>query len=403
MSVYVVVGMVGAAAAGVRGEGLSGEMEGAVKQLGEGSYAAREAGVEAVRGTLRKEMGSLLAGRDTEGAARLAELMEYEEALARFGLEALKLPREEREGLLKWGLSKEHAGLIARAYADRVDKRVEASRELAKVEGAPGSWLLGQLLKDGEREVYLAAMETAWDRRPVTTEVVDALWARAVESGTQANRVQTQGVKRLMFRGRNVGNVMAGQSFFRLQQDNNLATETLVALRDPLIVRKLEVFFEQMGQATAAQREVMFNTYGSGTVNVYKLVETYQPKSLVPALVGLATGPAVQTNKGNIGKVGYSFTNRTWPLGMVVTLTGQSVEEYKMRRLAQVNNMWTFSDEKEEAAGVEMLKGWWEKHKGEYPGAATQAAATQGVGRVMIQGGGAGAKIVEKAEEDDGN
>ncbi len=155
---------------------LSPQMDAALRQLTGGSYVERQKAMTAIQQALADQMRQMLAVDDPEARARVGGLLEFDDALVKWAMDSLKLPAGERASQLNWGLKADIFPIIAKVYSSNTQTRVAGVKELGKIPGPEASSVLGRLIVDDQREVYLAAMEAVWDR-PATPAVIE----RAVE------------------------------------------------------------------------------------------------------------------------------------------------------------------------------------------------------------------------------
>jgi hypothetical protein len=366
---------------------LSPALKTALQGLSAEDYKAREKALTDLQRVLAQQLQAILATDDPESQSRLAALLEFNDGISRWAIEALKLPDQQRQAQLKWGLSPKALPAIAKLYSASDDRRVEGVRDLARMDDPEVSFVLARLLDDPERAVYLAAMEAVWDRKP-TDAVVNSLWNRAVEAGFAAYNpapVVVAGGVNVAFRGRIIGGAVYDNALYRRMQDHQIATDVLVNLKAPQLTPKLQALFEKADQALSAGdpngRMWMYMAQSEPMKNAYRLVEAYKTKEIVPLVYHIATARITSRSQGQFGNEKYFWSNRTAALAAVVRMTDQNAEDYKLRKLTQIGSMWCVPTEADENAGLVKLKAWWQKNSAAFGGklapAEAGAAATQ--------------------------
>lgn len=96
--------------------------------------------------------------------------------------------------------------------------------------------------------------------------------------------------------------------------------------------------------------------------NVYKLLDAYRPKSVLPTLFHLATGQVRQPFNGQINNRRYFWSNRTLPLATLLLLTDQNPQDYKVSSVAAPIGTWVFAAQGDEEAAIKKLREWWAAH-----------------------------------------
>ena len=222
---------------------LSSAMREALPGLSAEDYQTREQAQKQIQLALGQQLASLLGNHDIEAEARTAALLEFNDGVTRWAIDALQLPPEQRQAQIKWGLNPEVLPIVARIYSPTLNNRIEGIKQLPKYDDADVSFLLARLLSDSDRAVYLGAMEAVWDRKP-TDAIVDALWYRAVENGFALPNSQPvgRGGNMVFFRGRPIGDNIAAS---RRLQDDKIAVEVLINLKAPQMRDRLKTFFEK--------------------------------------------------------------------------------------------------------------------------------------------------------------
>jgi len=344
----------------------------AVGQLSAEDFTSREKAVSQLQAALGQELRAIAEVQDPEAQARIGDLLAFEEGLAAWAGEVMKLPRDKQKAMLDLGLRADVLPHVAGLYMKDVGKRLDAVKALGKIADAGVTDLLAKALEDPEQQVYVAAMEAVWDRQP-TDAVVEALWVRAVTA--QFATMRPQPVDRLpanvTFRGKSIPVQDNGDNTMYLRmQDNTLATDVLAHLQAPGIGTKLKALFEEVEAAYSKKNP---NGVGGGDQDVWmymptqesmknaaRLAEAYKPKEIVPVLYRIATGPALQKSSGQMGR-GQTFywSNRTWAVVLTLKLTGQPTEVWNIKAQPNLSNMWTLPGEADEHAVIAKLREWW--------------------------------------------
>src|ERR1035437_7682418 len=78
--------------------GVSPAVEKAVGEISGGDENTRDAGLKKLEGVLGEQMRELIASDDPETQSRVVGLLQFNESLAGWVLETLKLPQEEGKG-----------------------------------------------------------------------------------------------------------------------------------------------------------------------------------------------------------------------------------------------------------------------------------------------------------------
>ncbi len=223
-------------------------MDAALRQLSDASYEGREKAMAAVKQALAEQMQQML-GRATRRSRRVwPTCLSLTTRWCAGPSNALTLSAADRAAQLKWGVSPEVYPLIARIYSTDPVARMAGIKELGKLRGDEASCLLGHLLADDHREVYLAAMEAVWDRAP-TPAMIDALWSRAVEASVAQYRYPVARANvPVQFHGKTVGTVYYGNMYSRMA-DNDIATDVLIHFKSPLVGRKIKDFLAEVDEA----------------------------------------------------------------------------------------------------------------------------------------------------------
>ena len=355
-------------------------IEAALHQLSSDEFSAREKALRDLETLLGQQTAALLSPADPESKARVASLLEFNEALSAWVLQTLKLPEEQRHRMLEFGLRPEVLPVVSRLGLPVPGVRVVVVRELGAISDAMVDEVLAPLLDDVDRGVYVAAMEVAWDR-PATDGIVDRLWDRAVEAGFSIYAPQPNQQPDVMFRGEVLGPTFYDNVAYKRMQDSIVATDVLILLNPPLLTGKLKTFMERVVKAYQSPnpRDARIWMFGPNSLpmkNVYAMLRAYRSRESLPALYRLATSPLVQPFNGQMNNLRYFWSNRTYPLALLLELTDQQAADYKLSRLARPQGTWAFANQGEEEAAIKKLQTWWENNPQAYPAEAPADAAT---------------------------
>jgi len=145
--VFLLAGGVSARAAD-KSEVLSPVVKEALDGLSAEDYGVREKALQQLEVALGRQLQAMVSLDDPESQTRLSALLEFNEGLTHWAIDTLKLPDEQRKTQLKWGLAPEMVATVAKAYSSNADRRLEAAKELAKLEGEEPALLVAHLLND---------------------------------------------------------------------------------------------------------------------------------------------------------------------------------------------------------------------------------------------------------------
>ena len=354
---------------------LSPAIDTALHRLSSEDFSVREKALHDLELAMGKQTEAMLAPGDAESKARIAALLEFNEGLSRWILNTLKLPEEQHRRLLAFGLQPEMLPIVAKLASSTPSIRIEGLHELARVQDPTVSDLIAALLDDNDRGVYIAAMEIAWDR-PATDAIVDRLWERAVEAGFSIYTPQQNQQPDVLFHGQALGPTFFDNAAYRRMQDSNIACDVLIHLNSPRVNLKLKAFFETVDRALSTpnardNRIWMFGPNSAPMKNVYALLRVYRSREAMPALFRLATGPLRQPFNGQINNARYFWSNRTQPFAVLLQLTDQRSEDYKLTQLTRPPGMWAFASQIDEDAAIKKLQTWWANNPQAYPAPET--------------------------------
>jgi len=320
--------------------------------------------------------------RDLEGVARSAAVLEFNEALSRWAIEAMQLPADQRAAVLQWGLSAEGMQIVSRAYSPNSDVRVAGVAELSRVPGTAVSVLLARMISDTDRAVALAAMDALWDRPP-TPQGLAVLWDRGIGAimvnygmpRTERNRV-------LNFHGRMITVNNANNINW---EDSAVATDVLAHLQAPETAARLRTFLLDLANAPTDNNnnnyryQMLLPNYGGPGQNLTRLIDAFKPREVISVYMRFITNPAI--NDGNNGEA--TINGKTYHYSMRIEMAyrlckaiGQDPDTYGFRKVPQYGDRAMLEgSQKEEDAALGKIKAWWETHKFEY-GEKPTAAAT---------------------------
>jgi hypothetical protein len=396
-----------AAAGGAGGTGaatLSPEFAAAFEKLASSDAAEREKAITALQqlyvGRMRQTIAMqevmlrvqqdlaaqlrLLTGRmgpEADADTRAAGLLDFNQAVARWASDVMALPADERKAMLAWGTNDAVMPLIGQLYGRDVDTRLQAVKDLAKLQGATAqvNWMLLQLLNDPERAVSLTAMDVLY-YRPPDAAIITALWNRATAQA-QANlrnvgrpsryRSITVGERSLQVYDNEQAN------YQRNNTDVDIAADLLVKFKDPQVGEKLDELFVELGRtmtnANDSRWRVVTPNYGGGQV-FSKLIDAYQPKEAVRFFARVLEQTTQDGNDSTMPINGQPekvrMSSRIEAAVMLLRATGQNMEEYGLVRMPN------YTPERyalkggvaEEQAMVKKLQEWWKTHAKDFGG-----------------------------------
>ncbi len=325
-----------------------------------------------IQANLAQQLQEMTLDPDIESQSRVASLMEFNSALSRWAIDVLALPEPRRDAFLKWGLSPEGLPLVVRAYARKDEVRATAAKDLAKLDGDAPMWLLEQLVNDPDREVSLRAMDAIWDK-PATPQLVDILFTKATAAIINQYRQRPQRIRTINVHGRIIQiydqDVLANQRM----QDGDIAADLLIRMKSPLVNAHLADLFNEMTAAIKDPNDYRWRllspNYGGGGQTITRLVEAYKPKEAVCFLMKVLDTTYQDGSNASINNVSYRYSMRIDAAALLLHLTGQDPETYKIRKIANFGDRWVMQgQEKEEGEMVRALQQWWYEHYKEYGG-----------------------------------
>lgn len=326
----------------------------------------------------------LLTGRasaDAEADARVAGLLEFNQAVSRWAGDCMVLPSAQREAMLRWGASDTMLPLIGQLYSRSIDTRMAAVRELGNQQGTEQvNWMLLQMMNDPERSVSLTAMDVLYYREP-DAAIIEGLWNRAL------NNIQMQ-MRGAQQRGRNRSLVVAERTVTYFENDPgalarnlpdaDIAADLLVKFKDPKVGERLDEFFREMGRLVQSTNDsrwrVMMPNYGDGNRVLGRLIEAYQPKEAVRFLAKVIdqnmTDGSETTMTINGQQEKFRMSSRVEAMVMLLKSTGQSPEDYGIVRMQNYNpeRYAVKGSLPEEQAVVKKVQEWWKAHAKDYGG-----------------------------------
>jgi hypothetical protein len=384
----VVVALVGGRAVGDppapaagRGEGVAA-VEGAVRDLTAEDYGVRERAAKRLEGLLAEQIkqraavqevvGQLQAElerqvralgmvKDEEARQRMGGLVEMERGLAGWASQAMTAPAELRGKLIEWGVSKEVAPVVARAYGRNRAQQLAAIKELGKMEGPGADWTLARLINERESWVRAAAMAAVWDRK-ATDEVVQAVWYRGVE-GTerelQRDQQETNGQEAesltVEFPEHEPITIDQEEEDF---SDRELAIAVLAHLQSPLVESRLKIFLAKQEKRENPALEDAWE---------HRLLEAYKVKEAVPLLAKVALGDVRENNSRGMGAgTMLMATNRTSAVGAVAVIVGLDPADFELHADRQEQITWWVEGQRGDTAAVMKFFDWWRVHYKEY-------------------------------------
>jgi hypothetical protein len=346
---------------------LSPAAQQAVKDLSAEGFAVREKALKTLQAAMAAQLKELASVNDEEAQQRIIALMEYQDCMTRWVIETMHLPAEQRAKVLAWGLKADVSPVIAKTYAMAAERRVEGIKELGAREDAEASWLLARLIGDERRDVYLAAMDAVWDRKPAD-EVIAALWQRGVAGNfalyRSGNAAAGVAAAPLVIRGRAV--VLDGVMMQTRGGDSDAAVDTLIHINSPQVSEKLkklaaEITKEPEKYPNIVTQLMPYNEWGRSFL---RLVEAYKSPEALGFLVTLIEREVAGRQQVSVNGKTLFVSNRTLPLVTLITLTGQKPEDYSLNRSNGIwNTQWCAGSEKEETDAINAFKAWFDKNK----------------------------------------
>lgn len=375
------------------GAAVTPEMLAALRQLSAEDFATRQEAVKKLQHAMAKHFEQMVLVQELmlkiqdslaaqlremtmqpegEAQARVASLMEFNNALSRWAIDVLALPEAQRQKLLNWGLDEDNIVLVAKAYARQDDVRAAAAKELAKQKGEAATWMLCQLLMDTSREVSLTAMDAVYEREPEDA-VIEALWTRATAyTYNQLQQRQTR-YKTITVRGRTIQVYDQDYAANQRMQDADVATDVLIKYKQDSIRKRLDGLFVEMESTLVANpndyrwRSILSPNYGSNAMTFSRLVEEYRPKKALAFVVKALQSNYQDGYNTNVNNKQYRQSTRVDMAALFALLTNQDPGDYNLEKVANYNNRWmVLGQEKEEEESVRKLLKWWKEHHKEF-------------------------------------
>ncbi len=336
----------------------------------------------ALQNDLAKQQRALaMVSNDEEAQAQIAGLLEMERGLAGWTIQTMSEPLERRTVLLNWGLTKEHADVLARSYDQNKRTRLQGIKDLAKLDDDGASWTLGRLINDSETPVRAQAMAVAWSRKPAV-DVIDALWFRAV-SGPLAYAAQApaeQGSDRptadplkVDFPGAPDPMEFSEDDESGQFLDSQLAGDVLVHLNSDLVAGKIK---DLLAQRVKANKTLSLIDDPDWTLVTHWLVETYKIKDAIPVLAAEALSDGTEQLNGDMNGREFAWSDRTLAIGTLCTLIGKDPADFGLFRAKQAGEprewMWAVDTNvnvingQPDAAAVNAFFAFWHQHHAEY-------------------------------------
>jgi hypothetical protein len=313
-------------------------------------------------------------GTDPETVTRVAGLLEFTGSVARWAGDAMALPDEKRDAMLKWGSQDAVMPLLGQLYSRSVDTRIAAVRALAKLPDGKeqAAALLTDLLNDPERGVSLTAMDVI-SALPPTPAGVEALWNRAV-SNLQA-QVRGGGGRQARTRqvtvaGRTIQVVDNEAVVNRGSADADVAVDVLVKWKDPQVAARLDDFFREAGRTVATNNNwrMLTPSYNSEARGLMRLVGAYKSREAVNFFAKLLDANDGSTQTMSLNNVQWRMSGRIDAAAMLLRATGQAPGDYDITNVPNygTDRLGMRGTEVEEEAMVKKVKAWWKDHAKEY-------------------------------------
>jgi hypothetical protein len=378
---------------------ITPEMLEALKQLSADSYQARQEAFAKLQQAMTKHFQQMLLVQEmmlkiqqnlaeqlqamtmspnVEAQAQVASLMEFNQALSRWAIDTLNLPPEQRDAMLKWGLSKEGYPLVAQAYARDPERRAAAALALSKLKNASATGLLGMLLDDDDRFVSLSAMDALWDK-PLSTAMVDSLWNKATAQVMQQYRQRPQKVKNITVHGRTIV-VYEQQYDGNRMQDADVAADVLINTKNPDVKDRLnnllQDFLTNIKDPNDYRWRMLSPNNGDGGRILSRLIEAYKPKLAFTFVIRSLNSQMQDGYVNQINNLNYFQSSRVDAMGLFLKLTDQDPETFRVRKVANFGDRWMLQVDakpgdqagamKEEQKLAHKLLAWWAEHYKEF-------------------------------------
>lgn len=342
-----------AAAAAAR----AGEVDAAVGKLVAADAASRQVAYEQAQAALATELRALLTVENPEAIDRVAAILERNTGVIAFLQDVLQRAPEQRAAALDWLGRDNHVALVVGTYASSGDLRVETAKKFPATPGAHYDLLLCKLIGDPYTPVAQAAVQSARQREP-STQLIAALWTRAF--GHQFDptpRVHRPSGKPVKFRGRDLQ--PGYDNSYGYYGSDPAAAEVLVDLNSPLVEQKLAATLTELtkSQKDAMRLRAILQNAGQPLL---LLVQAYQPRSVLPALMRLVEEVDSSHQEYAINGQKYVGNNRTLPMVMVLCITGQKPADYGLRKMPQYpSGYWGAKTKEEHSQAEAKLKAWY--------------------------------------------
>lgn len=368
----------------------------ALQQLAEDDFSAREQAVVKLQSmlldqtrrqteiqelllqlqqSLSGQLKQLALVTDPEAQARAAGLLETQQGVIRWTIEVMKSPPDQRKTLLAWGFKQSTGALVGKAFAQPRKLRLEAIKELAKLDDDGASWTLAQLLNDKDPIVRAQTMASVWDRK-AAPDIVAALFSRALtrisadsENSDDNQPNESPPTIKIEFPGLTYSMTFSDPDDVDPSDDSPLATALLIHLQSPEVSRRLT----EVIHATFKDNHLKSPNIDTRWVqNFAALSEKYELKAAVPMLAALALVPNVGMSSNEFNNKQYFWSNRTAALGALLVLTHQNPEDYKLSRMhdpsenGSPNWFWSVAVQTDEPLAIKKLHTWWNKSYKDY-------------------------------------
>ncbi len=346
---------------------------------------------------LVKQQHALAMVSDEEAQAQIAGLLDMERGLSGWTIQTMSEPAERRKILLDWGLTKENAPALARAYSDSLRIRLDGIKQLAKVTGDGADWSLGRMINDKEAAVRAAAMAVCWARKP-NPDIINALWFRAVTGPLARDNsngpMGMMGGRMGMFAS-DIGDLgMGGQNTVKVDfpggdpmefddssdanefTDSQLASDVLVHLNSPLVGDKVKALVEERAKAG---KSLSLANDPEWTLVSHRLVETYAVKESIPLLANEALGSDSEQMGGDMNGRSFMWSRRTMAIGTLSKLIAKDPADFDLIKAHDSGNprgwMWAVDVNPQvmmggngdaDGAAVRAFYAFWKDHHAEY-------------------------------------
>jgi hypothetical protein len=385
MLCIAVIGRAADARPGDTPSALSPAMQAALERLSSQDFATREQACNQLNAILVQEAVALASVRGGEAQARMLAALEFDDGLIHWVKDVLKLPQEQRIAELQLASNPNVLPILSDIFSAQPANRTNGIAALMKLDpsAAPHNAvdvILARLIEDPDRQVAVAAMESAWDREP-SDVIVNALWRRAVATGVEKSLqypVITQ--HELTFRGQKLPGYYSAAAITLPTSDGDVAAQVLVHMQSPQVKEKLIALLKQAAEITALPNatNAQNNAYSAAAPsmqNALALFEDYKPPEAYSSVFALATEHVRVKYSYLYRNISFIASNRTNAIVALVHATGLRCDDYQLKQVPRAIGglVWVSPSEKDEDAAVAKLQDWWKANGAKYAESAVAA------------------------------